>query len=96
MQIRENSSYTCRRLFGRLEHNPYFPNLTPMDFDIFPRLKKELRGVRDADKRDSSYTCRRLFGSLTNSCIVPCSTNGSRHQKCVDAKGEYFEKLLIN
>ena len=26
--------------------------LAPMDFDIFPRLKKELRGVRHADRRE--------------------------------------------
>ena len=38
--------------FKRQEHNPYSPNLAPMDFDIFLRLKKELRGVRDADKRE--------------------------------------------
>ena len=92
MQIRENSSYTCRRLFGRLEHNPYSPKLAPMDFDIFPRLKKELRGVRDADKRDSSYTCRRLFGSLTNNCIVPCTTNGSTDIKTVSMRRENTSK----
>jgi len=30
----------------RPEHAPYSPDLAPMDFALFPRLKSELRGKR--------------------------------------------------
>ena len=38
--------------FERLEHSPYSSDLEPIDFDIFSQLKKELRGVRHADRRE--------------------------------------------
>ena len=37
---------------------------------------------------NSSYTCRRLFGSLINSCMVPCTTNGSADIKSVSMRRE--------
>ena len=46
-----------------------------------------------ADRRELELHVQEVFGSLTNSCVVPCMTNGSADLKCVDAKGEYFEKL---
>ena len=74
--------------FERLEHSPYSPDLTPIDYDIFPQLKKELRDVRHADRRELEFICRRLFGSLTNSCMVPCTTNGSTGIKSVSMRRE--------
>ena len=29
-----------------LDHPPYSPNLSPPDFDLFPKLKEPLRGIR--------------------------------------------------
>lgn len=80
--------------FERLEHSPYSPDLAPMDFDIFPRLKKQLRGVRHADRRDLELHVQEvirnfdttLYGSVYDKWV-------HRHQKCVNAKGVYFEKL---
>ena len=37
---------------------------------------------------NSSYTCRRLFGNLTNSCMVPCTTNGSTDIKSKSMRRE--------
>jgi histone-lysine N-methyltransferase SETMAR len=36
----------------RIPHAPYSPDLAPMDFALFPRLKAELRGKRFADLDD--------------------------------------------
>ncbi|VVC24343.1 Hypothetical protein CINCED_3A013063 [Cinara cedri] len=30
----------------RLKHPPYSPDLSPPDFDLFPKLKEPLRGIR--------------------------------------------------
>lgn len=32
--------------FQRLEHQPYSPDLAPIDFEYFPHLKEHLRGQR--------------------------------------------------
>ena len=80
--------------FERLEHSPYSPDLAPMDFEIFPRLKKELRGVRHENRHELQQHVqnvvrgfdRQLYGTVFDKWI-------SRHQKCIDAKGQYFEKL---
>ena len=32
-----------------LSHPPYSPDLSPCDFDLFPRLKENMRGVRFKD-----------------------------------------------
>jgi hypothetical protein len=36
--------------FKILDHPPYSPDLAPSDFYLFPKLKKELRGKRFAEK----------------------------------------------
>ena len=53
---RQCSSSSCtgnhhnNRLLGfqRLDHSPYSPDLAPVDFAIFPKLKGDLRGVKRA------------------------------------------------
>ena len=65
-----------------------------MDFDIFPRLKKELRGVRHADRRELELHVQevvRKFDKQWYDTVYDKKIH--RHHKCVDAKGEYFEKL---
>lgn len=59
------------------------------------RLKKELRCVWQADRRELHMQevvkkfDKELYGTVFGKCI-------HRHQQCVSAKGEYFEKLLTN
>ena len=38
--------------FDILTHSPYSPELAPMDFHVFPQIKKELRGFRHADREE--------------------------------------------
>ena len=35
--------------FHQLVHSPYSPDQAPMDIEVFPQLKKHLRGTRHAD-----------------------------------------------
>ena len=61
-----------------------------MDFEIFPLLKKELRGVRHENQNELEQHVqtvvrgfdRQLYGTGFDKWI-------SRHQKCIDAKGQY-------
>ena len=38
--------------FEILTHSPYSPDLAPMDFHVFPQVKKELRGFRHTDREE--------------------------------------------
>ena len=77
-----------------LNHSPYSLDLSPCDFFLFPRLKKMLS--------ENKYTSRSSLGSAIYQCLqqIPKEDYLSafrdwlkRSQKCVSAKGEYFEGL---
>ena len=76
-----------------LPHPPYSPDLSPCDFFLFPRLKKELAG--------RSFGSRLALGSAIFQCLSGIPENVfktffkswlSRLQKCVDNNGDYFEQ----
>jgi len=46
----------------RLEHAPYSPDIAPMDFALFPRLKSELRGKRFEDLDHLRMSVRTVLG----------------------------------
>ena len=77
-----------------LNHPPYSPALSRLDFFLFPRLKKMLSG--------NKYSSRSSLGSTIYQCLqqIPKEDYLSafrdwvkRLQKCVTVKGEYFEGL---
>ena len=77
-----------------LNHPPYSPDLSPCDFDLFPRLKKMLSG--------NKYMSRSSFGSAIYQCLqqIPKEDYVSafrdwvkRLQKCILVKGEYTLKV---
>jgi len=44
--------FLTKNKVATLEHAPYSPDLTPMDFYLFPRLKLALKGRRCLDATD--------------------------------------------
>ena len=77
-----------------LTRPPYSPDLSPCDFFLFPRLKKDLSRRR--------YSSRSALGSAVHQCLtqIPrADYYGAfkqwilRLQKCISVKGEYFEGL---
>jgi len=74
-------------------HPPYSPDLAPNDFFLFPKIKDKLRGQRFSTAEEAvetfkahvlevpSFDLTKYFEQLFN-----------RMQKCIDAKGYYFEK----
>ena len=79
--------------FERLQHSPYSPDLAPMDFDIFPRLKKELRGIRHESRRELELHVQEVVRNFNKQLYRSVYDKWvHRHQRCIDCKGEYFEK----
>ena len=80
--------------FERIEHSPYSPDLAPMDFAVFPRMKGELRGKRF----DNVYEIQTEVRSFLKKCTEDWyseiySAWIERHRKCIACDGEYFEKM---
>ena len=70
-----------------LNHPPYSSDLSPCDFFLFPRLKKMLSG----NKYTSFYRCLQQIPK--EDYLSAFRDWVKRLQKCVSAKGEYFEGL---
>jgi hypothetical protein len=47
-----------------LLHPPYMPNMSPPDFDLFPKLKVNMRGVRFSTLEDLSPAVTRRVRQL--------------------------------
>ena len=83
---------------GRIELGlpPYSPgpDLSPCDFFLFPKLKKQLRGIRFNDDNEMLTALEQAIDSLTKEyfknyfedCFI-------RMHKCIDANGQNFEKI---
>ena len=79
--------------FERIKHSPYSPDCPPMDFAVFPELKKDLRGKRFADLQEQRMAVRKAVSrhdKIWNKDIYYKWV--ARHRKCIADKGEYFEK----
>ena len=68
---------------------PYSLDLSPNDFFLFPNIKNKMRDERFG----SPETFRTLISEVTALEWKKCFENWfERMQKCIDLKGEYFEK----
>ena len=74
-------------------HPPYFPDLAPSDYYLFPFLKNYLKGRRYKDRSalDSSiHQC--LDGLSKDDFTTAIQQLPERWRKCVSVDGRYFEK----
>ena len=76
-----------------LEHPPYFPDLAPSDFCLFPKLKLFLAGQHFSSNQEAIAAVEGYFADLTKNhyrdgimAMEPC------WNKCISLKGDYFEK----
>ncbi|KAJ4430408.1 hypothetical protein ANN_22624 [Periplaneta americana] len=76
-----------------LPHSPYFPDMAPSDFFLFPRIKKPLRGRHFQNDDEVIFEVERFL----NSQNADFYNQGLRQvihrwEKCVALKGDYVEK----
>ncbi|UYV69088.1 hypothetical protein LAZ67_6002362 [Cordylochernes scorpioides] len=74
---------------------PYFPDIAPNDFFLFPKLKAVLKG-RHFDTRDDIIEKSPLaLKSIPKEAYKNCFDNWEKRWRwCVEARGDYFEKSL--
>jgi histone-lysine N-methyltransferase SETMAR len=76
-----------------LRHPPYSPDLAPSDFYMFNHLKKSLRGQHFASKEDLRDAVMEFFTEKSPDFFkIAFLDLADRWKKCVDVKGDYFEK----
>jgi hypothetical protein len=60
---------------------PYFPDLAPVDFYLFPRLKSGLKGQRFCDSTDIIETLTEELKRLTPNYFQECFQHLYNHQQ---------------
>lgn len=79
--------------FQRVEHPPYSPDLAPLDFAYFPKLKSHLRGNHFQDRDEIRFAIRNFNRGIDSQWYRGVYDKWvKRHQKCITCAGEYFEK----
>ncbi|XP_052806201.1 histone-lysine N-methyltransferase SETMAR-like [Mya arenaria] len=79
--------------FETLVHPPYSPDLAPMDFRVFPEVKRQLRGHRYDDVNELKIGAQRIVGSFPEDWYMETYDKWiSRHRKSVQLNGDYVEK----
>ena len=95
------SSHTATQTVNYLKHQnielmshcPYSPDLSPNDFFLFPRVKNKLRGQRFTTPEEAVEAYKSHVLRIPPSEWKQCFKNWfERIQKCINLKGEYFEK----
>ncbi|KAL4154328.1 hypothetical protein QTP88_000207 [Uroleucon formosanum] len=76
----------------RLKHPPYSPDLSPPDFDLFPKLKEPLRGIRFPNLDILNEEVSRRIRELNKDGVL-CGIQAlpKRWQSCIDKQGDYIE-----
>ena len=87
-------SLECLEIFT-IEHPPYSPDLSPCDFFLFGRLKRELRGHTFHDREELEQEVKRVCQRLINKDEYENAMRNlvKRWRKCVALGGDYVEKL---
>lgn len=76
-----------------MSHCPYSPDLSPCDFFLFPFVKNKMRGKRFLTPEEAVDAFTQHVSEIPTSEWHKCFQNWfDRMQKCIDLKGDYFEK----
>jgi histone-lysine N-methyltransferase SETMAR len=77
-----------------LNHPPYSPDLAPCDFFLFPITKDKLRGQRFQSCEDAVDAFINVLNDISKEEWKNCFQQWfQRMRRCIEADGEYFEKI---
>jgi histone-lysine N-methyltransferase SETMAR len=75
-------------------HPAYSPDLAPNDFFLFPKVKHPLRGQRFSNPEDALNAFQQAVQRLSDDEWHQCFQDWfERMRKCIQASGNYFEKI---
>ena len=74
-----------------IDHPPYSPDLNPLDYDIFNRLKRPLRGKRFNNYNEIRNATEQAIQTLNESKTIIGGTKlPQRWQEVIDSDGSYI------
>ena len=77
-----------------LKHPPYSPDLSPPDYDQFPKLKEPLRGVRYDDMNELYGAVNAVVRVINKGCLATGVRDlPKRLESTIASKGDYIEEL---
>ena len=77
-----------------LPHQPYSPDMSPPDFDLFPKLKKPLRGKRFRSIEQVSDEVTRVIRRINNEEVLTGIQDlPKRWTTVIKHNGDYIERL---
>ena len=77
-----------------LDQPPYSPDISPRNFDLFPKLKEDMRGIRYNDLEELESAVATRVRVPENGCLAMGIDDLSKRWKSVtDHKGYYFEGM---
>jgi len=77
-----------------LPHPPYSPDLAPCDFFLFPKIKKELGGLRFERIQELAHAIKSIANTITKEEYFNCFQDWRRRlRRCIDVNGNYFEGM---
>jgi transposase len=76
-----------------LPHLPYSPGMSPPTFDLFPKLKKPLRGKRFRSIEEVSNEMTRVIRCINNEGILTGIQDLPKRTAVIKRNGDYIEDL---
>jgi hypothetical protein len=75
-----------------IPHPPYFPDLAPCDFFLFPKMKLKLKGHRFDTIEEIQAESQRVLDTLREKDFQEAFQKWRRQwDQCLHAGGNYFE-----
>ena len=90
----QTKNFLAENRVQELSHPSYSPDLAPCDFFVFPRVKLQLRVIRYDSPEEAVEAFMKVLEDIPALEWASCFTKWfERMTRCIEAKGEYFEKL---
>lgn len=86
------SNFLAQHKVTVLQNPPYFPDMAPTDFFLFPYLKLALKCLRFTDVAEVQQCVTTGFQAIPNKAFADTFQHLYKlYQKCVVDNGDYFE-----
>ena len=86
------SQFLAKNNMTVVPHPPYSPDLAPCDFFLFPKLKLRMKGRRFDTIEEIQEESQRVLDTIPKRDFQGCfQAWQKRWDRCIRAKGEYFE-----
>lgn len=77
-----------------LPHPPYSPDMSPPDFDLFPKLKQPMRGHRYSSLEELSAAVTQAVRQMNKDGVLDgIAKLSTRWNTVIEKQGDYIEGL---